>query len=346
MIKPRLLTALIFALCALIFSSAIADESPVAPDQRRGVEQTYLTFPEWFLVHSPAEYAVLVGTRPATDFPFLRHIGQLWSSYEAVTREQLRHDYPFNPGYHAMILVIATSTSVEYAIRAAYENTIGRLSFALGGQQLTAEDRYGAAVAQDYVDFIRQQPWYLYHFMAKLEGLWRDVPLHGPGLIRKLERRYALTTEYLIKAAYGKIIEKATRATYEPALMTTQVVLDKVPPLASTDTRINIVKVLPDGRAVADLPRYHDFRIAATKLATQGVNITDIAGNTSEILVSVWAADDASQQMGHARLLFTQPLITRPGHSRLGLVVPVTELSNFLLHAPEHGIIVEHVYDY
>ncbi|RFP16390.1 hypothetical protein D0T23_08380 [Duganella sp. BJB475] len=327
-------------------SGAIAAESLVAPEQRRGTEQTYLTYPEWFLVHSPAEYAVLVNTRPATDFPFMTHVAQLWSSYEAVTGEQLRDKYPLNAGYHAMILVIASSTTVEYVLRAAYENTIGRVSFLLGGQQLTAEDKFAAEAAQDYVDFIRQQPWYLFDFTSRLKALWTGVPLKGPGFIRKLERRYALTTEYLIKAVYGKMIEKATRATYEPALMTTRVVLNRAPVLSGGDTDIKIVKVMPDGRAVADLPRYYNFRIAATNLARQGVDLIDVAGNTSDILVTVWAPDNMPYQLGHTRLLFTQTLITRPGQSRLGLVVPVAQLSNFLLHAPEHGMIVEHVYDY
>lgn len=113
--KRIVASALAFALAFCIgLSGASADESLVAPDQRRGVEQTYLTFPEWFLVHSPAEYAGLVARRPPTDFPFLSHIGQLWSGYGAVTREQLRDRYPLNPGYHAMILVIASSTTVEH----------------------------------------------------------------------------------------------------------------------------------------------------------------------------------------------------------------------------------------
>ena len=344
--KKRLTLLAVAAVLSACLSHACAEESLVAPDQRRGAEQTYLTYPEWFLVHSPAEYAVLVRTRAPTDFPFLSHVGQLWSSYDAVTEEQLRDKYPLNAGYHAMILVIASSTTVEYVIRAAYENTVGRASFVLGGQRLTAEDQYAAEVAQDYVDFIRQQPWYLYGFASKLKGLWTGVPMAGPGFIRKLERRLALTTEYLIKAAYGKMIEKATRATYEPALMTTQVVLDKAPTLAADDTGIRIVKLMPDGRVVADLPRYFNFRLAATRLARQGVNIVDVAGNTSAILVTVWAPDDKPHQLGAARVLFTQALISHPGSSRLAVVVPVAELSGFLLHAPERGMTVEHVYDY
>ena len=49
------------------------------PEHVRGVEQTFLTYPEWFLVFSPAEYAAFVRHAPPSQFPFLGHIGQFLS---------------------------------------------------------------------------------------------------------------------------------------------------------------------------------------------------------------------------------------------------------------------------
>jgi hypothetical protein len=346
-VKPRILKLLIvLASCLACCGAASAAETPVAPDQRRGVEQTFLTFPEWFLVHSPAEYASYVTNHPAHGFPFIGHTGQIWSSYANVTGEQLRNKYPMNFGYHVMICVIATSTTVEYALRWAYENTLGRISWATSNGKLTAEDRYGALVAQDYVDFIRKEPWYLYNFSAKLKGLWHSAPAWGPNMIRKWERRYALTTEYLIKAAYGKLIELATHAAYDPALMTTQVVVDRAPASLPAGSNIKLVHTLAEGRAVMDLPRYYDFRLAATELAKRGSTLQDIAGNTSVILITAWVTDDGLIKAGRHRVLFEQPLITMPGHKRVALVIPVAELSSFLLRASEQDLQIEHVYDY
>lgn len=339
---PKLLAAVLFCVAC---GAAVA-ESPVAPDQRRGVEQTFLTFPEWYLVHSPAEYASYVAQHPAHGFPFIGHIKQLWSSYGSVTEEQMRAGYPMNPGYHVMICVIAGSTALEYALRWAYENTFGRVAWALSPGRLTAEDRYAAAVAQDYVDFIRKEPWYLYDFSAKLKGLWRSTPAWGAGPLRKWERRYALTTEYAIKAAYGKLIEVATRSAYEPALMTTQVVLEHAPADIPAGLNIKLVRTLPDGRVVMDLPRYFDFRIAATRLAQSGGKLLDIAGNDSVILVTVWTADNAAIDVPGSRVLFEQDLMTMPGRKRVAIVLPVAALSAFLLRAPQQGMTVEHVYDY
>lgn len=326
-------------------AAASTDESPVPPDQRRSVEQTFLTYPEWFLVHSPAEYADMTATRPAHEFPFARHIGQLWSSYGDVVAEQHRQHYPANLGYHVMIGVTATSTTAEYGIRWGYENTLGRISWA-AASGLTPEDRYGAATARDYVDFIRKQPWYLYDFRGRLAGLWTEVPATGPDMIRKWERRFALSTEYIIKGVYGKLITFATRTAYDPALPTTEVVADRVPDDLPAQSGIRLVRRLDDGRALLELPRYDAFKDAAAWLAGYGVRLTDIAGNTSVILVTVWT--DASRQLqdGNTRVLFEQPIFTVPDRKRVGLVLPVNALSDFLRTAPARGIDLEHVYDY
>ena len=320
-------------------------ESPVPPEQRRSVEQTFLTYPEWFLVHSPAEYAAMVADRPAHEFPFVRHIGQLWSSYAAVTAEQRRRQYPANVGYHVMIGVISTSTTAEYAIRSGYENTVGRISWATASG-LTPEDRYGAVAAQDYVDFIRKQPWYLYDFKGRLAGLWTGVPALGPDMIRKWERRFALSTEYLVKGVYGKAIELATRAAYEPALLTTEVVAEREPPEPPAGSGIRVLRSLDDGRALLELPRYDAFLPAARWLAEHDVRLVDVAGNTSVILVTAWTASERRFEAGEARLLFEQPVITRPGRKRVALVLPVARLSDFLAGAAGQDIEVEHIYDY
>jgi hypothetical protein len=341
----RLLAAGLLALAG--FAAQAGGPSPIAPEHQRSVEQTFLTYPEWFLVHSPAEYAHYVAQHPTHGFPFLRHVGQLWSSYRSVTAEQLSAGYPANPGYHTMICVIAGSTTVEYGLRSAYENTVGRASWLLSSGRLTAEDQYGARAAQDYVDFIRREPWYRFDFMARLKGLWFDTPLLGTDMVRKLERRYVLSTEYLVKAAYARMIELATRSAYTPAVPTTEVVAESVPPDFTPPENVRHLRTLQDDRAVLELPRYADFRVAAARLAEMNVKLVDIAGNDSVILVTVLAGENAAPSLPPgARMLFEQPIVTEPGRSRRALVLPVRELSQFLLDAPAAGLSVEHVYDY
>ncbi|MCP3654220.1 hypothetical protein [Herbaspirillum sp.] len=346
-----------YLLCLLFFAALITSvqataqtsstqKSHIPPESRRSVEQTLLTFPEWYLVHSPAEYARYVVGHPAHGFPFLGHIRQLWGGYAAVTKEQLHAGYSTNAGYHVMILVLATSTTLEYSLRWAYENIFGRISWAASSRSLTPEDHYGATVAQDYVDFIRHEPWYLYDFKSKLQGLWTSTPWTGRDMLRKWERRYALTTEYGVKMVYAWLIEKATRAAYEEALMTTLVEADRPPTKMPAGLDIQLLRRFDDGHVLLSLPRYFGFKTAVLQLAQQGSSLTDIAGNRSVIFLTAWIPENRHIDPGMVRILFEQPMLTMPGLKRVGLIIPVSRLSDFLLHAQEHGLTVEHVHDY
>jgi hypothetical protein len=165
-------------------------------------------------------------------------------------------------------------------------------------------------------------------------------------MLRKWERRYALTTEYAVKMSYAWLIEKATRTAYEPALMTTVVETDRVPAHIPPGLNIEVLHKFDDGTALMSLPRYFDFKEAATKLAEEGVSIIDVAGNRSVIFLTVWLTQDKEVAPGIARTLFEEPLLTMPGLKRVGLVLPVSDLSSFLLWAKKKSLTVEHVHDY
>ena len=79
-----------------------------------------------------------------------------------------------------MIMVIGTSTTVEYALRSAYETLVGPRHRAHAAHGMTEEDKFGARVAQDYVDFIRVRPWYEYDFKGKLVSYGPRPRYGGP----------------------------------------------------------------------------------------------------------------------------------------------------------------------
>jgi hypothetical protein len=327
----------------LLFFFCVCAHAQVAPpEHRRGPEQTFLTYPEWFLVHSPAEYAEYVSEHTPTRFPFIGHTCQFWQGYAAVTRAT--RDFPFNFRYHVMVMVIGTSTSVEYVMRAAYETMIGRLSELAAPRRLGEEDRYAAKVAQDYVDFIRDQPWYEYDFTTKLAGLWKDTSLFGPDFVRKWERKYALTTEYLIKGGYAWLIKKATKAAYDEPLPVTAVVIDGLPAGAQND--LSEIKVLTTSKdsALILLPRYYKFKQHAAGIAAKGGRFREIAGNGANALILVSALVPADWQSDG--LVFEQPVLTRPQTKRAVLAVPVGSLATLLNRLASDGARLEHVYDY
>ena len=327
--------------CLMMICFFAHAESIIPQSERRSVEQTFLTYPEWFLVYSPAEYANLVKTRPAHDFPFLGHIDQLWSSYAAVTREQIRSGLPANASYHVMIMVIATSTTLEYGLRSLYENSIGRSSYFLSSGNMTEEEIVGADIAQQYVDFIRHDPWYLFDFMLALKRLWTDTSILGEQPLRKLERRFALTTEYVAKALYAELIKFATHMAYEEAKMTTWVVVSGFKDNIQLPEDVKLQKDLGQGRAILILPRYDAFGHAAQSLARQGMDFEDIAGNDSNILVTCWRPANSDLAENYP-VLFKQPLITQPQLEKRALNIPIHQLSNYL----RTDVQIEHVYDY
>ncbi len=335
------LTALLLAWLA---GPVAADAVLTPPQHRRSTDQTFLTFPEWYLVHSPAELAQYLSVqRPPSQFPWGGHIAQFWQGYRRVSHET--RNQPFNAGYHLMISVIGTSTTIEYGLRAAYESTVGRLAEATSDGMPTAEDKLAARVAQAYVDFIRVDPWYLFDFVRPLRELWAATPALGPNLLRKWERRFALSTEYAVKAGYAWLIKLGTQSVYEPARPVTAIVLDRAPralprglgDLRRIDDRSDVVLVT--------VPRYRAFTSYAQALATQGLNFREIAGNRGPFVASVIERANAAPPAAPLRTLFVQPILTQPGWQRRVIALPVTELAAQLRRWRTADVQVEHLYE-
>lgn len=329
----------------VLIATATAPGKPVAgPEHVRGVEQTLLTYPEWFLVFSPHEYGEFITANEPSRFPYYGHIGQFWQSYKAVFNETQRRGLDLNPGYHLMIMVIGTSTTVEYAIKSAYELLVGRL-VASTAANITPEDSYSAAVAQDYVSFIRISPWYEYDFAKALKGLWRDMPAIGPNLLRKWERRFALTTEYAVKLGYARLIKLGTQSIYDAPKAVTAVVAHPTPKADAALPELKQLAALAGDAVLVTVPRYEAFTVYSQALAEQGVNFSEIAGNDSFILVSLLAPDSWRPDSLPPPLL-AQPILTRPGTQRLLLTVPVNALAQSLRQWKANTLQVEHVFDY
>ncbi|HZY78183.1 MAG TPA: hypothetical protein VFE50_01575 [Cyclobacteriaceae bacterium] len=303
------------------------NESPKTPTvDVRPADQTFLTFPEWFLVFSPEEQADYYEHSTSTTFPFMSHTSQIWDSYDIV-KEQIDGNFPPNDGYHLMIKVIGSSSSVEYGVKAWYETIVGRLTDT--GAPKTEEDIFNARFTRDYVNFINDLPWYQYDFKKQLSDLWTSTPIIGSNIIRKAERRYILTSELMVKYVYGKLIGLGTQQVYDEALLTTAVILEN--------------------DSLVHLPRYNRFADAAMKLSKEGHAFKEIAGNSSAILVTVLQPTKSSMEFGDAKVLFTQLISSDPRITRVALVTKVGELNKVLLRLEkeeEEGVVIEHVFDF
>jgi len=312
---------------------------------KRDEAQTYLTLPEWLLVYYPDEYARFLKGKPASEFPYFGSIVQFWSFYRDAYNVT-RGKYPFNWGYHVMVLVIGSSYTVENGIKGVYENTVGRLAEWLAGGTMTQEDFLAAEVAQDYVDFIRLEPWYEYSFARALKQLWAETDIFGPHLLRKWERKLILSAEYLVKAQYATLIKLATKAAYGNADTEMLALGGNVTPGAlEGEAQVKVLKSFEDGSVLLSLPRYDEFRDAAQRLVRKGVYFREIAGNRQILLTSVvpatWQYD-----LSAGSVLFERPVLTDTGHKRIAINAPVPSLHRILIEIADREFEVEHIYDY
>ena len=337
------------ALCAsatttLAPASAAAAPLHVPPAERRTPDQTWLTFPEWFLVFSPNDYAEkLAADQPASSFPFFRHVREFWSAYHRVATA-IGGKYPFNGEYHTMIVVIGVSTTVEYGLKGSYETLVGRLTELTSAPNATPEDRLATQVAHDYVEFVRVRPWYEFDFNRPLRRLWRETPAFGPGMLRKWERRYMLTTEWAIKSVYAAALGQATHSAFAIPKTTSFAVVAGFAPGAALPTGVALQSQSGE-EALLALPRYQAFTDAAIALARQGVVFREIAGNDGLILVSLVLPAAREDEAG-MNVMLRQEVVSQPGYQRRVLEVPVSKLSGLLARHAAAGDRIEHVFDY
>ncbi|MEQ1915965.1 MAG: hypothetical protein ABL856_04495, partial [Gallionella sp.] len=170
--------------------------------------------------------------------------------------------------------------------------------------------------------------------------------LYGPDMLRKWERKYALTTEFGVKAIYGAIIKKLTEMSYEAPLMTTLTVLNHLPPEASARLpELKVLETYKSGAVLVSIPRYDAYKSNALTLAKLGADFIEIAGNRDTILVSVLAPANW-QAMAATPVLFTQPILSQPQTKRVVMAVKVAQLRMVLTSYSQAPFELEHVYDY
>ena len=312
---------------------------------QKGEEQTLLTLPEWYLVFNPFEYASFLesGNSPS-DFPFLQSIDEYWSLYDRVNvlADGL---YPANFEYQTMLWVIGVSTTAEFVAKGAYENTIGRLTRWIAGED-TEEDVLIREAHRAYSDLIYTKPWYEFPFADYQNRIWSDTSFFGPGFARKLERKLMFSLEFGFKALYAKAIGFGAQTAFEGSdgLVTMYVVAEAID-LAAVDPRIAVLESFDNGHRVVTVPRWGEFTEIVPKMVSAGVRFVEISGN-DEMLVTALAGKENDSQPKAARLLFQSMVIDPADRRRSAYWVKVEELHTALKSFEHHGLELEHLFDY
>jgi hypothetical protein len=312
---------------------------------RRPLEDEYYSYPEWYIVYSYVERADFLEHHLPSGFPHWREIAQYWRGYCFVSR--ITHARrQFNFGDHLMLVVLGTSFTLEYGIRSAYEDTIGRLSEWSSSGQPVEEDAYAARVARDYANFVYIRPFYEYYFARCLKGLWKETHFWGPHPVRKWERKAILSVDYGLEAIYAWVLEKASHITYGIESADTYAAVENVPEKFFQDfPQIRKVKELGQRSFIVVIPRYQEFTELAVQLAKREVHFLDIAGN-EVIFVTAVVSKNSKFDSKDAQILFEVEFITHPGLKRVALESQVNSLHAVLNDLQGRGAQIEHVYDF
>ncbi len=311
----------------------------------RAEGDSFLSYPEWYIVHAYADLAGVTAQSSESAFDYLASIRGFWSSLCRASATASRIG-PVTSDQKTTNYVIGVSFTAEMALQGLYERTVGALTARLRGERKTAEDAFNVRLLQDYAAFLQQTPWYEYPFGAELKRFWRETPFHLS--LRSLDRRFALTLQYGVKSAYAAVIRFA--AGYAPAdLRIRSVVVGFDPAAREGDGEIKIIKdvVARDGtRArLIETPRYQAFTEIIRQFGGRGVAFYEIAGN-DRILTTVLIPPGTALSPQQAVEIFSIPIQSRPGWRRVGYDTAVTALAAQVGAVEREGASFEHAYDY
>ena len=166
--------------------------------------RTLMTYPEWHIVHAYEDYAEVIRTGDPHQYGYLQSVTSFWSSLCSLSKASASYG-EVDAETKQMVYVIGVSFSAELALKALYEETIGRLFTILRGKDRAPLDNVSAGQAANYATFLQQVPWYKWHFREDVGAL----NAQATGQLRDQERRLALGLEYATKAAYADAIAAA-----------------------------------------------------------------------------------------------------------------------------------------
>jgi FAD/FMN-containing dehydrogenase len=329
--------------------AALPAEARIVLDGTKGYQReegaALFTHPEWDLVYTSDAYSrwLAAGKKPS-GFPYISSVGTFWRSYRGTWQDGQRR-YPFPIGSHVLLGFIGVSTAIEYGLKEVYECTFGRLSELAMPPGGTDEDRYAAKVAADYVDLIERVGWYEFDFRGALERLWTTVPKSGPGQFRKWERRFALSAEYGIKAAYAAFTGFLTHLGYTPDEMERGILA--VGWQGPDREGLKVAARLDRGYTLLTAPRYNPYREALVALSDRvgEVRLVELSG--CEVAAFSGTAPRGWVAPPRTTAVVAYAVPTDPTRVRVLLRAPVRDLLEALDRLRKEGAFrIEHIYDY
>ena len=314
---------------------AVADGyQPILPEEHhRSEARTFMTYPEWHIVHAYDDYGRVISVGDPHDFGYLRAIAGYWSSLCALTKTAARHG-GVDGGTKQLVYVIGVSFTFELALKAAYEETIGRIATLIRGDVRAPLDELSATQARNYAAFLQQVPWYKWDFKADTVALTAAMT----DSLRDRERNMSLGLEYGAKAAYAGVIASAVESTGQDELTLRMIVTGQNSDALDAMPDVQLIAERPSGIEI-ETPRYRKLTGMMATMADEGVDFVELAGNDDILLTAL------SDAPSHPDAIHS---FARQGYGdyRHLIALKVSDLADTLRQMGGTGLTLEHIHDY
>ena len=308
-------------------------DSLIASEFHRPEARTLMTYPEWNIVHAYEDYAEVIAKRDPHEFGFVRAVVGFWSSLCSLSMASSSYGNIDGPTKQ-MVYVIGVSFTAELLLKAAYEETLGRLFTAIRGNKRAPLDELSASHAKNYAKFLQQVPWYKWRFREdhaelreKATKAWRDT-----------ERRLALGIEYSMKASYADVIAEAVSQAGQDELTLRMIIRNVDLTFMEEFDQVNVLSVRPEGIEI-ETTRYRALTHLLQNWANAGADFVEISGN-DDILITVLSQQPSIEGANYS--------ILRQGFDdyRHLVVIKVADLADSLRTLQASRQRLEHIYDY
>ncbi|MEM9104705.1 MAG: hypothetical protein AAGC96_03535 [Pseudomonadota bacterium] len=307
---------------------------------QRDKSETFLDYPRNHVAYAQADLAKVLETGDEHEFDFTNSIVGYWTSFCEVNRLASQHGAT-ELDDRIPLHVVGAGFTLDMVLKAAYEETLGRLLISNRGEDKTPQDLQAARVAEDQARFVRDAPWHAYDFDAAVDALWAEPLVQS---MRGWERRLALGGEWATKSAVAGIVAGRTDDA-----------ANRPEPLHSVVTGLQSgqLSTLPDVTIAENHQHYAIIRTLDSRhftgtlqaIADAGGRVLEIAGN-DEIMVSLISPEPVPMATIAPHRVIA--VLDRDGFDdkRVLVVVTIPELAAFMVKLNDSVVNMERVYAY
>lgn len=301
--------------------------SSLAPEHHHAEVDTLLTYPAFHITGEREAYAQTLRRGDPHNFEYLTSIAGYWSALCAITRQagahggtegRLRDVYSAGLGFTADMLV-----------KAAYEETLGRVATWVRGRAPSRLDDLSAEQAALHAEFLLGAPWHAWDYGADIATL-RDASAQS---FRDWERRAALSVELGAKARLAEQFGSPQPEAQELRFVVRGIAKDDLSDIAE----LSVVETHANGIEVA-LTKRQNLTPVFEAITEAGGRFVDVAGN-DDILFS-------ATSNGPAYGAFHTYMRPVHGDRRHLFLVKVRDLARLLRSLEGRQLHLERIYPY